>query len=276
LDRLRRSLSRDPLAVLGIVLVMLVATMVLVASWAPHDPTAVNLAIKLSPPNARYWLGTDEAGRDLFTRILYGARLSVLTGAAVLAVALAIGSSLGTIAGYYGGMLDESVMRIADFFLAFPYLILAMAIAFSLGASVRNAMIAIVVVLWPSYARLLRGQIASIRHFDFVQAARALGATDGRIMGRHIVPQVGSSLLVKVSLDMGFVIVAMASLGFIGLGAKPPVAEWGTKISQSTEYALDAWWYGLFPGLAICLAVLGFNLVGDFIQEWLEPELRTH
>jgi peptide/nickel transport system permease protein len=178
------------------------------------------------------------------------------------------------VAGYRGGTIDEVIMRIADFFMAFPYLILAMAIAFSLGASMQNAILAVVIVFWPSYARLIRGQVMSIRHREYVEAARVLGAKPRRVIFRHVLPQTWSSLVIKVSLDIGFAIVALASLGFIGLGAQPPTPEWGTMISDSRFYALNAWWYGLFPGLTIFLVVLGFNLFGDAVQELIEPTLR--
>lgn len=269
-------LRDNPLAVVG---VFLSGVVVLAAVFAPlfarDDPTLVNLNVKLTPPNSHYWLGTDQAGRDLYSRIIYGCRLSVSTGVLVLAITAVIGSTLGAVAGYVGGIVDELIMRISDFFMAFPYLILAMAIAFTLGASMQNAIWAIVVVFWPSYARLIRGQVVSIRHREFVDAARVLGATDSRIVMRHILPQTWSSLAVKISLDMGFAVVALASLGFIGLGAQPPTAEWGTMIAESRNYVLTAWWYALFPGAAIFLAVVGFNLVGDAVQELIEPSIRT-
>lgn len=273
--RIGRYLRSSPLACLGVGLVTLTVLVTICAPWiAPHDPYAVELKLKLTAPNGTFWLGTDEAGRDLLSRIFYGARLSVTTGAFVILLSLLVGSTLGAVAGYAGGIADEIIMRVADFFMAFPYLILAMAIAYSLGANIQNAMIAIAVVFWPSYARLVRGMVVSIRHREFVDAARLMGATNGRIVLRHILPQTWGALVIKTSLDIGFAIVAMASLGFIGLGAQPPSAEWGTLIAQSRVYALNAWWYGVFPGLAIFLAVLGFNLFGDAIQELVEPSLR--
>lgn len=275
LGRIYQYMIGRPLALLGVLLVVLTLFITIFAPWiSPHAPYAINLNAKLTPPNATYWLGTDEAGRDLLSRIFYGARLSVTTGIFVIFITFIFGSTVGAIAGYLGGAIDEVLMRVADFFMAFPYLILAMAIVYSLGASIQNAILAIAVVFWPSYARLVRGQVISIRHRDFVDAARVGGATHARIVFRHILPQTGVALVIKASLDIGFAIVAIASLGFIGLGARPPTAEWGTLISQSRLYALSAWWYGVFPGLAVFLAVLGFNLLGDMVHELMEPRLR--
>jgi peptide/nickel transport system permease protein len=275
LRRVTRYVLRSPLALLGVVLVVVTLLVTIFAPWiSPHDPYAVDLNLTLTPPNASFWLGTDEAGRDLLSRILAGAQTSVTTGVIVIVITLLFGSAVGATAGYLGGVADELIMRVADFFMAFPYLILAMAIVYSLGASIQNAILAITVVFWPSYARLVRGQVTSIRHREFVEAARILGATNRRIILRHILPQTWGALVIKTSLDIGFAIVAMASLGFIGLGAQPPSAEWGTLIAQSRTYALNAWWYGIFPGLAFFLSVLGFNLLGDAIQELVEPSLR--
>ncbi|HUX87472.1 MAG TPA: ABC transporter permease, partial [Chloroflexota bacterium] len=265
-------LARHPLALFGTILTAIVLLVALFAPvLAPYNPNFVNLSVKLTPPNHQYWFGTDEDGRDLLSRIIYGCRLSVSTGLLVMVITTVVGAILGAVAGYNGGLLDEVIMRISDFFMAFPYLILAMAIAFTLGASMQNAILSIIVVFWPSYARLIRGQVTSIRHREFVDAARVLGAPTWRIIVRHILPQTWSSLVVKFSLDLGFAVIALASLGFIGLGAPPPTSEWGTMIADSRNYALSAWWYGLGPGLAIFLAVLGFNLVGDAVQELIEP-----
>lgn len=273
-SRVWRYLVRHPLALGGVLISAgLVIVALLAPILAPYDPDAVNLAAKLTPPNSEYWLGTDQAGRDLLSRIIYGCRLSIGTGVLVLGITASLGSVLGALAGYAGGVVDEVIMRAADFFMAFPYLILAMAIAFTLGASMQNAILAIIIVFWPSYARLIRGQVASVREREFVEAAVVMGASWRRIVLRHVLPQTWSTLVVKISLDMGFAIVALASLGFIGLGAQPPTAEWGTMIAESREYALSAWWYGLFPGLAIFLAGVAFNLVGDAVQELIEPGL---
>jgi peptide/nickel transport system permease protein len=270
-------LRRDPLALTGVVITLVV---LLVCVFAPliatHDPDALNLRAKLEPPGAVHWFGTDETGRDLFSRLVYGARLSVTTGVIILVITVIIGAALGALAGYAGGWIDTAIMRFADFFISLPYLILAMAIAFTLGASMQNAVISVIVVFWPSYARLVRGQVARVKHAEFVAAARTSGASSFQIVSRHILPQIRSSLIVQFSLDLGFAVVALASLGFIGLGAQPPTAEWGTIIAQSQNYALDHWWYGILPGLTIALTVVGFNLLGDFLQEMVEPSIRGH
>ncbi|MGH2548165.1 MAG: ABC transporter permease, partial [Thermomicrobiales bacterium] len=205
---------------------------------------------------------------------VYGARLSVTLGFIILITTVLIGTVLGAIAGYVGGWLDAAIMRIADFFIAFPYLILAMAIAFSLGASVQNAVVSVIVVFWPSYARLVRNQVVSLRHREFVESAKVAGGSHSRIVFRHILPQTWASLIVQFTLDLGFSIVALASLGFIGLGAQPPTAEWGTIIAQSRTYAIDNWWYGMIPGITITVTVVAFNIVGDLVQELIDPALR--
>lgn len=269
-------LLHNPLAAVGCGLVFVVIGVTLVGPFiAPYDPAAVDLGDRLTPPSSEHWFGTDETGRDLLSRIIYGCRLSVITGVLILAVTAIVGGILGATAGYLGGTIDELIMRTSDFFMSCPYLILAMAIAFTLGASMRNAVLAVIVVFWPSYARLIRGQVTSLRHREFVDAARLMGASNSRIILRHILPQAWSTLAIKISLDMGFAIIALASLGFIGLGAQPPTAEWGTMIAHSRVFALDAWWYGVFPGLTIFLAVFGFNLFGDVVQELIEPTLRN-
>ena len=270
-----RVVGRDPLAIFGLVITAMVVVVTIFAPLiATHDPNQIDLSAKLTAPNSEYWFGTDETGRDLFSRVVHGCRLSITTGFVILIVTALIGATLGGVAGYLGGTIDEIIMRVSDFFMAFPYLILAMAIAFSLGASMQNAIFAIIVVFWPSYARIVRGQVTSLRHREFVESARVSGATGWRIMMRHILPQTWTSLTIKFSLDMGFAIVALASLGFIGLGAQPPTAEWGTIIAQSRLFAIDHWWYGVLPGLTITVTVIGFNLLGDTIQEIIEPTLR--
>jgi peptide/nickel transport system permease protein len=271
LKRARRRLARDPLAMLGVTITAIVViTCIFAPLIATHDPTQINIRAKLQPPSLDHFFGTDETGRDLFSRMVYGARLSLLTGITILLVTIVIGSTLGAIAGYVGGKVDAVIMRVADFFIAFPFLILAMMIAFTLGASTQNAVYAVIFVFWPSYARLVRNQVVSIRHREFVDAARVAGSSNARIIFKHVLPQTRSSLIIQFSLDLGFAIVAISTLGFIGLGAQPPTPEWGTIIAQSRSYALDKWWYGLLPGLVVTLTVIGFNLVGDFVQELLE------
>lgn len=269
--KIGRQLARDPLALFGVIVVTLIILTCVFAPWiATHDPEKINVRAKFTAPNREYLFGTDETGRDLFSRMVYGARLSLMTGLVILGVTIVIGSTLGAIAGYVGGKVDAVIMRIADFFIAFPFLILAMMIAFTLGASTQNAVYAVILVFWPSYARLVRNQVISIRHREFVDAARVAGASNARIILRHVLPQTRSSLIIQFSLDLGFAIIAISTLGFIGLGAQPPTPEWGTIIAQSRSYALDKWWYGLLPGLVVTITVIGFNLVGDFVQEYAE------
>lgn len=271
LRKIGRQLRRDPLALFGVtVTAIVILTCIFAPLIATHDPEQINLRAKFTAPNSEHFFGTDETGRDLFSRMVYGARLSLTTGLVILGVTIVIGSTLGAIAGYVGGKVDAVIMRIADFFIAFPFLILAMMIAFTLGASTQNAVYAVILVFWPSYARLVRNQVVSIRHREFVDAARVSGATNARIILRHVLPQTRSSLIVQFSLDLGFAIIAISTLGFIGLGAQPPTPEWGTIIAQSRSYALDKWWYGIFPGLVVTITVIGFNLVGDFVQEYAE------
>jgi peptide/nickel transport system permease protein len=271
-----RQIVRDPVNVAALLVVAVILIVCIAAPLiATHDPNALSLRDKLKPPSLQHLFGTDEAGRDLFSRMVYGARLSVTLGFVILIVTVLIGTILGGIAGYVGGWLDYTIMRLADFFIAFPYLVLAMAIAFALGASTQNAVISVIIVFWPSYARLIRNQVVSISQRDFVQAAKVTGASRTRILLHHILPQTWTSLIVQFSLDLGFAIVALASLGFIGLGAQPPTAEWGTIIAQSRTYAVDNWWYGLIPGITITVTVVAFNLVGDLLHELIDPTMRT-
>lgn len=264
------------MSLIGVLITLLIFVVCIAAPLiANHNPNAISLRDKLVPPSGTHLFGTDETGRDLFSRMVYGCRLSVTLGFIILIITVIIGTVLGSIAGYTGGWLDSAIMRIADFFIAFPYLILAMAIAFTLGASTQNAVVSVIVVFWPSYARLVRNQVVSIREREFVEAARVSGSSRTRIIFRHILPQIWTSLIVQFSLDLGFSIVALASLGFIGLGAQPPTAEWGTIIAQSRTYAVDNWWYGLIPGITITITVVAFNIVGDLIQELIDPTLRT-
>jgi peptide/nickel transport system permease protein len=276
LRRTARRIVRDPLALFGVVVTLLIFFVCLTAPLiATHDPNALSLRDKLVPPSSDHLFGTDEMGRDLFSRLVYGARLSVTLGFVILITTVIIGTVLGAIAGYAGGLTDATIMRFADFFIAFPYLILAMAIAFSLGASTQNAVISVIIVFWPSYARLVRNQVVSIRQREFVESAHVAGASRARVIFRHILPQTLTSLVVQFSLDLGFAIVALASLGFIGLGAQAPTAEWGTIIAQSRNFAVDNWWYGLIPGITITVTVVAFNVVGDLIQELTDPTQRA-
>ena len=239
---------------------------------AHHAATATTLG--LLPPSGKYFFGTDELGRDIFSRVIYGTRISLQTALIAVGLALLIGIPLGAIAGATGGMVDEVIMRITDIFLSVPPLLLAIAIAAFLGPSLENAMLAIAVSWWPWYTRLIRGQAVSIRERQFVKAAKAIGTPPVRIIFGHIVPNCIAPVIVQASMDIGGVILTIASLSFLGLGAQPPTPEWGLMVSTSRNYFLNAWWYSIFPGLAIFVTVLVFNLLGDGLREILDPKTR--
>jgi peptide/nickel transport system permease protein len=241
---------------------------------APHPPLAQSLEDRLGPPQPGFPLGLDQLGRDILSRVLFGARLSLAVGLVVVFLAGLLGTAVGVTAGYLGGGVDHLLMRVTDIFFAFPSLILAMAIAAALGPSLVNAMIAIAIVTWPVYARLSRAQTLVLRRLEFIEAARAVGASDGRVMRRHVLPNIVSPLIVQASFNMGEAILIAAGLSFIGFGAQPPTPEWGVMISEGRDYITTQWWVPTFPGLAILLAVAGFNLVGDGLRDLLDPRLR--
>jgi peptide/nickel transport system permease protein len=271
----RAPILRNPLNVGAIVLISGFAVAALFAPlFAPADPLAQELAARLQPPSAAHWLGTDQLGRDILSRLLYGARISLVIGIVVVVSAGVFGTIVGIVAGYAGGLVDEVLMRFTEVFLAFPPLILAMAIAGALGPSLTNAIIAIAAVTWAVYARLARGQLLSLRRREFVEAARSIGASRGRILLRHLLPNALAPLLVQASFDMGSAIISAAGLSFIGFGAQPPTPEWGVMISEGRNFISTQPWLALFPGLAILLAVGAFNLLGDGLRDALDPRLR--
>ena len=271
----RAPILRDPLNVVALaVLLALAAGAVLAPLIAPADPLAQTLAARLEPPSAAHWLGTDQLGRDVLSRLLYGARISLVIGLTVVLLAGSFGTLVGLVAGYAGGAVEEGLMRLTDVFLAFPPLILAMAIAGALGPSLTNAIVAIAVVTWAIYARLTRGQILSLRRREFIEAARSIGASRSRILLRHLLPNALAPLLVQASFDMGAAIVSAAGLSFIGFGAQPPTPEWGVMISEGRNFISTEPWLALFPGLAILLAVGAFNVLGDGLRDALDPRLR--
>jgi peptide/nickel transport system permease protein len=262
----------EPLSLLGVVIVTAIAFLAIFGPvLAPYSPTVPDYLHMLSSPSGPHFFGTDAIGDDIFSRILAGARLSLGTAASVLAIAVVIGLVLGGIAGFAGGLVDELIMRLTDMFLAFPALILALAIASSIGTGLLSAVIALSMAFWPWYARLLRGQVLSLKQLEYVNAARALGVSPVGIMRRHIVPNALSPIIVELSLDMGYAILSTASLSFIGLGAQPPSPEWGAMIVAGRDYLRTAPWTCAFPGLALTFAVLGFNLVGDGLRDALDP-----
>ncbi|WP_288900669.1 nickel transporter permease [uncultured Sneathiella sp.] len=241
----------------------------------PEDALgATHIEQKLQPPSAEHWFGTDEVGNDVFTRVVIGARVSLQIGLIITGISMLIGVPLGIIAGYVGGWVEESIMRITDIFLSIPGLILAIAIVGVLGPGIGNAMLAISLVWWPGYVRLVQAKTLSLKSAIYVDAARSMGASKMRIVFVHILPNCLSPIIVKVSMDMGMAILYAASLGFLGLGAQPPFPEWGAMISVGRNYLPDWWWYSFFPGLAIFLTVLGFNLLGDGLRDILDPRGR--
>lgn len=271
-----RTMARRPLALAGLGVVLAWLLLGLLAPLLPlADPDAQNLAQRLKPPSGEHWLGTDDLGRDIFSRIIWGARVSVPAGVAVILATGLVGCVLGALAGYLGGAVDAVIMRAADAILSFPSIILAMTItAVRGGPGLGNALIAVGFVLWPEYARLMRGQVLSLRESEFVTAANAIGADRNRVLFRHILPSTDAPIIVKATLDVGAAIVLTAGLSFIGLGAVPPTAEWGAMIKQGADKGLQYWWYALVPGVAIMSVVMGLNFFGDGLRDALDPRRR--
>lgn len=264
--------SRNRLALLGLVIVLgLVVVAALAPLLAPDSPVVPNLQNRLQPPSAGHWFGTDELGRDIYSRVVYGARLTLYVVVLVAVMAAPVGLLIGTTAGYFGGWWDALLMRLTDIFLAFPRLILALALVAALGPGIVNAVLAIALTAWPPYARLARAETLTVRHTDFVAAVRLQGASQARIIWRYIVPLCTASVIVRVTLDMAGIILTAAGLGFLGLGAQPPAPEWGAMIAAGRKFLLDQWWVATMPGIAICLVSLGFNLLGDGLRDVLDP-----
>lgn len=259
-------------ALIGLFILCALVTMAVFAPHiAPFDPLLTHLKIRLQPPSAAHWFGTDEMGRDIFSRIVFGARPTLAVVGLVAVIAAPAGLLIGTVSGYLGGRTDTVLMRITDIFLAFPKLILALAFVAALGPGIENAVIAIAVTSWPPYARIARAETLTLRRSDFIHAVRLLGAGPVRIIVRHIMPLCLSSLIVRVTLDMAGIILTAAGLGFLGLGAQPPSPEWGAMTASGRAYILNAWWLITMPGAAIFLVSLAFNLLGDGLREVLDP-----
>lgn len=262
---------RQPLAVVGIVLAATwVVVAILAPVLAPSDPLAQN-ATPLLGPSGDYWFGTDELGREVLSRVLWGARLSIPLALLLVSLAVLIGATLGAIAGYFGGIVDGFVMRATDLVFAFPAIILAMVVTAVLGPSVRNAVLALVVVSWPSYARVVRGLVLSIGQTEYVTATRLLGASARRALVRDVLPNVAGPVLVLATLDLGNAVLLLSGLSFLGLGAQPPKPEWGAGVAEGIQY-FQFWWIGTFPGLAIFTVVLAFNFLGDSLRDVLDPQ----
>jgi peptide/nickel transport system permease protein len=276
----RQFFRGKPLNIIGVAII--IVFLILTAFGEPlakmrgeiYDPTRPNIQAKLTGPSWEHWFGTDDLGRDVFSRTISGAKYSLAIAFVILIIAVTFGTIIGAVAGYLGGMIDELLMRLTDMFLAFPALILAIAIAASLGPSLRNTVIALSVVYWPWYARLVRAQVLSIKTREYVEAARSIGSPGGRVLLRHIMPNAVSVVIIQMTLDVGYAVLATSGLSFIGLGAQPPTPEWGRLITDGRQFFRDSWWFITFPGLALTLTVLGFNLVGDGLRDYLDPRTR--
>ncbi|AWN23960.1 D,D-dipeptide ABC transporter permease [Deinococcus irradiatisoli] len=269
-----RRLRRNGGALLGFALLALLVLAALLGPLFLGSPTSQDLAARLAAPSAAHWLGTDQLGRDVLTRVLSGGRISLGLGVSVMLASLISGSIIGLLAGLLGGWWDEVLMRVTDIFLAFPSLILAMAISAALGPNLTNVMIAVALVSWPTYARLIRAQVLALREREFVEAARALGSSQGRVALRHLLPNSLAPLLVQGSFDVGSAILTAAGLGFIGFGAQPPTPEWGAMVSETRNYISQAPWASSTPAIAILLTVLAFNLIGDALRDVFDPRSR--
>ncbi len=274
--RLHRVLY-NPLTALGLSVILIWGVLGITAPLlAPYGPNEPRMSVRLSAPSSEHWLGTDQYGRDIFTRVLYGARISMGIGLISVGIALLFGLPLGALAGYWGGKPEQLIMRLMDMILAFPALILAMAIASSLGRDLGSAMIAVGIVGIPDFARIMHGQTLALRNKEYVEAARATGAGHIRIIFRHILPNALSPIVVRATLGLGFAVLTAASLSFLGLGIRPPTAEWGAMVSDGREFIVSGeWWITTFPGLAIMSAVMGFNLAGDGLRDLLDPHTVT-
>jgi len=264
---------RNPIAMAGLAIIL---ALVLMAALAPvlttTDGIVQDLGQRLEPPSAEHWFGTDQLGRDIYDRIVWGARITLYIVTLVAVIVVPIGLAIGTVAGYVGGMTERALMRLTDIFLAFPRLILALAFVSALGPGIENAVLAIALTTWAPYARIARAEALTIRNAEFILAARVQGASTVRILRAHVVPLCLSSVIVRLTLDMAGIILTAAGLGFLGLGAQPPSPEWGAMISTGRQYLLDQWWVPTIPGLAILIVSLGFNLLGDGLRDVLDPK----
>ena len=277
-EELLKVLFRNKLSVVGLsIIVILVIVAILAPILAPYPEQALgepNLKERLLPPSWEHPFGTDHLGRDILSRVIFGARTSLIIGFAVVALALLIGVPLGIISGYFGGKVDLAIMRITDIFLAFPPLLLALLIATTMGGGMLNAILALAISWWPWYTRLARGMAISVKERHYVEAAKAMGIPEWKIMLRHVLPNSIPPLIVQATMDIGSAILEAAALSFLGLGVQPPTPDWGLMVSEGKNYFLNYWWYPVFPGLAIFITVIAFNLLGDAVREVIDPRLR--
>lgn len=266
-------IRKNPMTILGLSIIVIMALLAIFAPYiSSYNPTEMNVLDRFQEPSLKHLFGTDEVGRDILTRVIYGTRISLTTGISVVVMAGVIGVFIGSVCGYFGGYVDQVVMRIMDMILAFPTLILAMVLAATLGASLFNVMLAIAIVKIPVYVRLSRGEALVVKNNLYVKAARTFGLSNLYVIFRHIIPNVITPIIIQLTLDLGDTILLVATLGFLGLGAKPPTPEWGTMISTGFKYMLEQWWYPTFPGIAVFLASTGFNLIGDGLRDILDPK----
>lgn len=273
---LRRAARHNPLAAVGVVLVVTFVVFALFSPWiAPQDPAYIDLPNRLAGPSAGHWCGTDELGRDITSRLIYGSRISMLVGSCVVAASLALGLMIGSIAGYYGGRIDRFVnIVLMNAFLSFPGILLAIAFVAFRGPGIFNLVFALSLGGWVGYARLVRGQVLAAREREFVEAARALGASDLRVIVRHILPNIIQPIIVQAAIGMAGAILAEATMSFLGLGVPPPTASWGTMLNDGRAHLFDAPHLVMFPALAVMLAVLAFNFIGDALRDYLDPRSR--
>lgn len=270
--KLLRQLLRDPMTLAGLLVVLVLVLVAAFAPWlASHDPAAQDLAAALQAPGAGHWLGTDEYGRDVFSRLVYGARITLYIITLVTVVVGPIGLLVGAVSGYFGGAVDTVFMRLTDIFISFPSLVLALAFIAALGPGLEHAVVAIALTSWPPIARLARAETLALRQADFVVAVQLQGASAARIIARHIVPMCLSSVIIRLTMNMASIILTAAALGFLGLGAQAPSPEWGAMISTGRRYMLECWWLVAVPGAAIMLVSLAFNLLGDGLRDILDP-----
>lgn len=271
-----RRLRRRPLVEIAIsILALFVVLAVAAPLVAPHDPVSLIPGAVLQPPSRKFLFGTDELGRDVLSRVIFGARISMQIGLVTIGIAFVLGSLVGVLAGFYGGVVDGTLMAAMEVLLAFPQILLAMAILAMLGPNLTNAMIAVGLSAVPVYARTARGTTLTVRAMDYVEAARAVGARDGRILLRYVLPNMISPVVVLATAGVGIAILIAAGLSYLGLGAQPPTPEWGAMLSEARAYLRNAWWMATFPGLAITLVVISLNLCGDWLRDQLDPRLRT-
>jgi peptide/nickel transport system permease protein len=275
--RLARGLVRNPLTLLGLLIVLgLVLTAILAPSIAPYPPTGQNLQDRLLPPSGAHWMGTDALGRDILSRVIHGARITLNIVGLVAVIAAPAGLIVGAVSGYFGGWVDRVLMGLTDIFLSMPKLVLALAFVAALGPGIRNAVIAIALTTWPAYARIARAETLTFRNAEYIAAVRLQGASHLRVILLHVLPLCTSSMIVRVTLDMAGIILTAAGLGFLGLGAQPPLPEWGAMIAAGRDAILNQWWVSTMPGLAIVVVSLGFCLLGDGLRDVLDPKAERH